>query len=106
MPDNLDQPELGPRGGPRTKGVRNPKLVLRGVRRAYVVARLQRDGYRGLADAIRAGRVSAHTVAIQLGWTKRPVRLGSGSGNAEKRRRLQLQSLIREGLFDAPPSRG
>jgi hypothetical protein len=106
MPDELAQPQLGKHGGPRTKGVRDPDRGLGSGRRDYVLARLERDGFIGLAAAVRAGRVSAFATAIQLGWVKRPARLGTGSDNATKRRRLLLQSLIREGLFDAPPSGG
>jgi hypothetical protein len=45
--------------------------------------------------------VSAHTIAIELGWIVRPARLGSGSDNAKKRREFEIQNLVREGLLDA-----
>jgi hypothetical protein len=92
MSDDLEHPRLD-RPGPRT---------MSGHSREYILDRLERGGYHGLIAAIHAGRVSAHTAAIQMGWIIRPKRLGTGSSNAEKRRRLELQALIREGLFNAP----
>ena len=54
-----------------------------------------------IVTAIEQGRVSAHTIACELGWVRRPSVHG-GSPNAAKRRRHQVNALIREGLFDAP----
>jgi hypothetical protein len=69
--------------------------------RPYIIRRLQDLGLHGLVAAIEQGRVSAHTVACELGWVRRPAVHG-GSPNAAKRRRYQVNALIREGLFDAP----
>jgi hypothetical protein len=93
MSDNPGQPRLGKHGGPRTKGSRTADKALSGVRRGYVLARLERDNRQDLAEAIRAGRVSAYTVAVELGWTERPRPLGTGSVNAAKRRQHQLRRL-------------
>jgi hypothetical protein len=93
MSDDLGQPKLGPHGGPRTKGQRSAETMRAGVRRSYILARLERDGRHDLAEAIREGRVSAYTVAVELGWTKRPEPLGTGSINAAKRRQHQLRRL-------------
>jgi hypothetical protein len=93
MSDDVVLPPLGPHGGPRTKGVRNPKILPSGGRRDYILARLERDGRHDLAEAIREGRVSALTIAVEMGWTKRPETLGLGSGNAAKRRQHQLRAL-------------
>src|SRR5262245_10744075 len=98
MPDDPVQLRLGPHGGPRTKGVRSPKIMPSGGRRDYILARLERDGRHDLAEAIREGRVSALTVACELGWAKRPETLGLGSGNAAKRRQHQLRALTDGGL--------
>jgi hypothetical protein len=98
MPDDLGQPRLGKHGGPRTKGQRNAEIMPSGGRRDYILARLERDGRHDLAEAIREGRVSALTIAVELGWTKRPETLGLGSGNAAKRRQHQLRALTGEGL--------
>jgi hypothetical protein len=97
MSDDLGQPRLGKHGGPRTKGQRNPETMPTGVRRDYILRRLERDGRHDLAEAIREGRVSAYTIAVELGWTKRaePV---SGNLNAAKRRRFQLRAVTGEGL--------
>jgi len=72
MPDDPAQPRLGKHGGPRTKGQRNPETRPTGVRRDYILRRLERDGRHDLAEAIREGRVSAYTIACELGWTRRP----------------------------------
>ena len=69
--------------------------------RPYIIRRLQDLGLHGLVAAIGQGRVSAHTVAVELGWV-RPRPLHGGSPNKAKRRRYQVNALIREGLFDAP----
>src|SRR5262249_62289047 len=98
MPDDLGQPRLGKHGGPRTKGQRSAEVMPSGGRRDYILARLERDGRHDLAAAIRENRVSALTIAVQLGWTKRPETLGLGSGNAAKRRQHQLRALSGEGL--------
>jgi hypothetical protein len=98
MSDNSGQPRLGKHGGPRTKGSRTADRALSGVRRGYILARLERDGRHDLAEAIRAGRVSALTVAAELGWTKRPEPFGTGSGNAARRRYFQLKALAGDGL--------
>jgi hypothetical protein len=42
--------------------------------------------------------VSALTIAIELGWTRRPEPLGLGSGNAARRRQHQLKALAGDGL--------
>jgi hypothetical protein len=93
MPDDLGQPKLGKHGGPRTKGQRSAVVMPSGGRRDYILARLERDGRHDLVEAIREGHVSALTVAVELGWTKRPEPLGTGSNNAAKRRRHQLQTM-------------
>jgi hypothetical protein len=73
--------------------------------RPYIIRRLQDLGLHGLVAAIQQGRVSAHTVAVELGWVRRPAAHG-GSPNAAKRRQFQVDQLIREGLFDAPARQG
>ena len=100
MSDDPAQPKLGPHGGPRTKGVRSPKIMPSGSRRDYILARLERDGRHDLAEAIREGRASAYSIAVELGWTKRaePVSVSSSGLNAAKRRQHQLRALTGEGL--------
>jgi hypothetical protein len=73
--------------------------------RPYIIRRLQDLGLHGLVAAIQQGRISAHTVAVEMQWVRRPPVHG-GSPNAAKRRRYQLDALIREGLFDAPARQG
>jgi hypothetical protein len=98
MSDDLGHPQLGKHGGPRTKGQRSAEVMPSGGRRDYILARLERDGRHDLAEAIREGRVSALTIAVELGWTKRPETLGLGSGNAAKRRQHQLRAIAGDGL--------
>ena len=102
MSDDLGHPKLGKHGGPRTKGQRSAEVMPSGGRRDYILARLERDGRHDLAEAIREGRVSALTIAVELGWTKRPETLGLGSGNAAKRRQHQLQALTGDALSPQP----
>jgi hypothetical protein len=61
---------------------------------------LERDGRHDLAAAIREDRVSAYSIAVSLGWTKRaePVGTSISSTNAAKRRQYQLRALTGEGL--------
>ena len=96
-----DEPKLGRHGGPRVKGQRasSGSLIKHGSGRAYVLARLRRDGHTHLIKAIETHQVSAYAVAVELGWTKRPRNLGTGSDNAEKRRawafhKLDVRALI------------
>jgi hypothetical protein len=48
-----------------------------------------------LADAVEAGRISAHACAIELGWIRRPS-LAGGSVSQAKQRRFLFQRLMRE----------
>jgi len=105
MSDDPDQPKLGPHGGPRTKGVRSPKIMPSGSRRDYILARLERDGRHDLAEAIREGRASAYSIAVALNWTKRAEPIGGGiaSANMAKRRQHQLRRLPGlPGVADGP----
>jgi hypothetical protein len=79
-------------------------MPLHGTSKRYLVSRLRRtEGLSHLADAVEAGKISAHAVAIELGWIRRPP-LKGGSTNAAKRRRIELQRLLREAAY-GPPSR-
>jgi hypothetical protein len=98
MSDDLGRPPLGKSGGPRTKGQRSADTRPTGLRRDYILARLERDGRKDLVEAIRKGHVSAYTVAVELGWTKRPEPLGTGSLNVTRRRQHQLRALAGDGL--------
>jgi hypothetical protein len=97
MPDDPVQPRLGKHGGPRVKGQRSAEVMPSGSRRDYILARLERDGRHDLAAAIREDRVSAYSIAVELGWTKRAEPVGSNV-NAAKRRRFQLRAVTGEGL--------
>jgi hypothetical protein len=69
--------------------------------RPYIIRRLQDLGLHGLVAAIGQGRVSAHTVGVEMGWIRRPA-LHGGSISQAHRRQYQVDVLIREGLFDVP----
>ena len=99
MPDDLGQPRLGKHGGPRVKGQRSAETMPTGVRRDYIVRRLERDGRHDLAEAIREGRASAYSIACELGWTKRPEPIGTGSINASKQRQYRLRTLMNGGAL-------
>jgi len=99
MSDDLGQPRLGKHGGPRKRGERNPETMPTGVRRDYIVRRLQRDGHDDLAQAILAGHVSAYSIAVQLGWTTRAEPIGTDSINASKRRQYRLRTLMNGGAL-------
>src|SRR5262249_48355301 len=101
MDDNLSPPKLGKHGGPRVKGQRasDGSLIRHGNGSAYILARLRRDGLTHLIEAIETKKVSPFAVAVELGWTKRPRNLGTGSDNAEKRRahafhKLDVRAMI------------
>jgi hypothetical protein len=93
MSDDPGRPPLGPHGGPRSRGVRDPETLPTGVRRDYILRRLERDGRHELAAAIRDGHVSAYAIAVELGWTQRAEPTGVGSTNATKRRQHRLREL-------------
>jgi hypothetical protein len=68
--DNPGTTKLGQHGGRRVKGqVAHRSLRLSGTTKAYILARLQRDG---LVAAIAGRKTTAFAVAVQLGWAKRP----------------------------------
>jgi hypothetical protein len=64
-----------------------------GTSRAYIIARLRREGMTDLADAVKRERVSAYAIACELGWQKRRKPLGTGSSNESKRRAFRLRAL-------------
>src|SRR5215471_14612853 len=99
MSDDLGQPRLGKHGGPRKRGERNPETMPTGVRRDYILRRLERDGRHDLAQAIREDRVSAYSIAVELGWTTRPEPIGTGSVNASKQRQYRLRTLMNGGAL-------
>jgi hypothetical protein len=47
----------------------------RGTSRAYILARLDRDGFRELAIKVRAGEMSASKAAVQAGFSKKLTRV-------------------------------
>jgi hypothetical protein len=65
--------ELGKRGRPKKGGEEkgdNVTLKSRGHSRAYILARLDRDGHADLAAKVRAGKLSANAAAIEAGFRK------------------------------------
>jgi|SRR5262249_1895572 hypothetical protein len=112
MPDNFDQPKLGRHGGVRA-GAGRPKkgeirerknqgdnvgdhvtLNSRGNSVDYIVARLRREGLTDWIEAIRARRISAFAVAVELGWAKRPQTLHGENCNQARRRAFDIRALI------------
>jgi hypothetical protein len=73
----------------------------RGTSRSYIIHRLrQEEGLGFLADAVEAGRISAHSCALELGWVRRPNLVG-GSVSQAKQRRFLFQKLMREAAHAA-----
>jgi|SRR5262249_55374294 len=70
-----------------------PQNSQHGNSRDYILRRLEAAGRHDLAAAVRAGRVSAFSVACQMGWSERPQNLGNGSRNQARRRRHQFAAL-------------
>ena len=64
-----------------------------GTSRDYLLRRLRLEGYDDLAQAVEAGEVSAFSVAVALGWRRRPQTLGVGSSNEARRRAYRLSKL-------------
>jgi hypothetical protein len=69
---------LGKRGGDRRSErarkdqVGNANLIsAKGTTRAYILARLDRDGETGLAAKVRAKEISANAAAERMGWRKK-----------------------------------
>jgi len=94
--------------GAKSTRTSNHRRIMRrqtGTSRSYILDRLREAGLIGLIEAIETNRVSAFAVGVELGWLQRPP-LRGGSPNKAKRRRFEIQRLIREGRFNAiPPSR-
>jgi len=68
-----------------------------GNSRAYILDRLECTGRHDLAEAIRAGQVSAFAVACQMGWATRPPTQRALTNQA-KRRQGQFRAITGEGL--------
>jgi hypothetical protein len=69
---------------------------LRGNSAQYLRSRLERDGYTELLAAIDRGELSIYGAACEVGYTKRPEPLGTGSPNARKRRDWAIHRAYRE----------
>ena len=94
MPDDPAQLKLGRWGGPRARGeqVYNVNLKSKGGnRRAYILARLDRDRP-DLAAKVESGEGSAHAAAVELGWAKRPP--GVRTVSLPRRAVVDIKSLI------------
>jgi hypothetical protein len=70
-------PQLGKHGGLRVKGQRcaDVTLVMRGNSRAYIEARLIRDGRADLIRAIKERRLSHFGAGVVAGYHRRPRRV-------------------------------
>src|SRR4029450_2164991 len=62
--------QLAQHGGQRQRDIVTLK---RGNQSAYIRARLERDGHTELLEKIERGEVTAHAVAVQLGWRTRMI---------------------------------
>jgi hypothetical protein len=66
-----------------------------GTGRQYLLGRLEKAGRTDLLDAIAGGKVSVYAAAEEAGFVRRRAVTGRGSPNAAKRRRFQLQAVLR-----------
>jgi hypothetical protein len=67
-------------------------MALHGTSKAYIVDRLKREGETALLNAVEAGKISALTAAVELGWVKRPPTLAAVTHQAH-RRNFQLRAI-------------
>lgn len=85
-----------------------PNGRMHGTSREYILDRLRREGHVDWLEAIESGRLSAFSVAVELGWCKRPVTLTGEAANQSKRRRYRLaeeQRRISDGRFQPDPDK-
>jgi len=99
MVEDPGQPKLGKWGGPRVRGQQGAGSTLkRGSTSVdYILRRLERENLGHWAEAIRARKISAFAVAVELGWAKRSQTLhGEDCNQARLRRRavVDIKSLI------------
>jgi|SRR6516162_11825049 len=80
-------------------------MPLHGTSRAYILRRLRSEGLDYLADAVEAGRISAHGVGLELGWFRRPNLVGR-TDNQAKLRRFRFRQLLREAQANATRRQG
>jgi hypothetical protein len=72
-------------------------MALHGTSKAYIVDRLKREGETALLAAVEAGKITALTAAVSLGWVLRPPKRG-GSTQRTKRIAHQVRAITGEGL--------
>jgi hypothetical protein len=66
-----------------------------GTSKAYLLDRLEKAERFDLLEGISRGRISVLAAAEAAGFFRRPAPTGRGSPNAAKRRRFQIQALLR-----------
>jgi len=68
-----------------------------GTSKAYIVDRLRREGETALLAAIEAGKITALTAAVELGWVLRPPKRGR---NIQRTKRIahQVRTITGEGF--------
>jgi len=69
-----------------------------GTSKAYIVQRLKDQGETTLLAAVEAGKITALTAAVELGWVKRPPATGGGSIQRTKRIAHQVRTITGKGL--------
>src|SRR5262249_30949427 len=71
-------------------------MALHGTSKRYIVDRLKREGETALLAAVEAGKITALTAAVELGWVQRPPVVGKYPQRA-KRRDFQLRAIADDG---------
>jgi hypothetical protein len=69
-----------------------------GTSKQYLVERLRRENQTALLAAVEAGKITALTAAVELGWVKRPPGMGGGNIQRTKRIAHQVRTITGAGL--------
>jgi hypothetical protein len=69
-----------------------------GTSKQYLVERLRRENQTAFLAAIEAGKITALTAAVELGWVKRPPGMGGGNIQRTKRIAHQVRTITGAGL--------
>jgi len=72
-------------------------MALHGTSKAYIIKRLKDQGESELLAAVEAGKITAFSAAISLGWVRKSPGKG-GSTHKAKRIQHQLRAITGQGL--------
>jgi len=90
------EPEVN-QSAPISSRIISEPMALHGTSKAYIVQRLKDQGETALLAAVEAGKITALTAAVELGWVLRPPKRG-GSVQRTKRIAHQVRTIAGKGL--------